>query len=929
MVTGSTHDVFLSYTSADRAATDPLLDALVAKGLTVFRDDRGLPPATEDLTANLRDALAASRLLVAWATPEWWERPACREELTIAACMAAAEGRAVLHRVVLVVPPGERAKVARDALPMFVRQSRVEAADNPVAVAEAVARRVSETSGPMGATAAPERPRWVGRRPTRYPRFVGREAELWATHAALMSAPAAALSSTPDHVTEAAQVHGLGGNGKTLLAAEYALRFERAWPGGVVWLDAAGSTPLRAQQSVLAALDRPSQPPGGDTAPGAAEWVAQRLREALGTQPLLWVVDDPPISPGDDLQAWRCPASNARTLLTTRIGPRVGFTAVTVGVLEEAPALTLIQRTSRWNDDETAAAKAIVDRLGGHPLAVDVAGALLARYDWLPSKLLARLAETGPLAAIEERLLAQGSRDALLNQLPTRHEPSVIRTLALSWETLAPSSQLVLRACASLAELDVPVALLEAAVGGDADEAIAQAVESGLASRVDGRLREEDPPCPALRVHGLVREMAAELWGDGLAVERMENLVETWMAEVIEPVAKQPWRHGEVRLALEHADVLGRRWKGGVGPLPILLATAFRRAGNFSRARLNDAAAVAARERQVGREHPDTLCALQSFAVTLRAQGDLTGARALEERALEAMTRLMGAEHPYTLGTLQNLALTIKEQGDLTGARALELRALEARTRLLGEEHPDTLATLNNLAVTLKLQGELPAARALEERAAEAMTQLLGAAHPDTLHALQNLAVTLKEQAQGDLTRARELEERVLEAMIRFLGPEHPDTLGMLHNLAGTLKAQGDLTGARRVYERVLDTQTSRLGAEHPDTLNTLQSLAGTLYRQSDVTGARTLYERALEAKTQCLGAEHPDTTMTRYNLVLTLLRLDPSAARLHISKLSELRARDPSGLSSIERQILARLDQLELTPALQHDVPTRSTGRP
>lgn len=43
---------------------------------------------------------------------------------------------------------------------------------------------------------------------------------------------------------------------------------------------------------------------------------------------------------------------------------------------------------------------------------------------------------------------------------------------------------------------------------------------------------------------------------------------------------------------------------------------------------------------------------------TLSAQGDLSGARERYERALAAYERILGPEHPDTLRTLQNLAVT-------------------------------------------------------------------------------------------------------------------------------------------------------------------------------------------------------------------------------------------------------------------------------
>jgi Tetratricopeptide repeat len=178
-------------------------------------------------------------------------------------------------------------------------------------------------------------------------------------------------------------------------------------------------------------------------------------------------------------------------------------------------------------------------------------------------------------------------------------------------------------------------------------------------------------------------------------------------------------------------------------------------------------------------------------------RGDYAGARKLQERVLEALGRLLGKEHPDTLTAMNNLAGTLKAQGDLAGARKFQEQVLEASVRLLDKEHPYTLTAMNNLAGTLKAQGDLAGARELEEQVLEAWGRLLGKEHPDTLAAMHNLAETL--DAQGDLVGARRFQEQVLEAWGRLPGKEYPRTLRAMHNLAQTLYAQGDLAGARKL----------------------------------------------------------------------------------------------------------------------------------
>jgi Tetratricopeptide repeat len=68
-------------------------------------------------------------------------------------------------------------------------------------------------------------------------------------------------------------------------------------------------------------------------------------------------------------------------------------------------------------------------------------------------------------------------------------------------------------------------------------------------------------------------------------------------------------------------------------------------------------------------------------------RGEYAGARKLQEQALEASVRLLGKEHPDTLTAMNNLAQTLKAQGEMAGARKLQEQVLEAMVRLLGKEH--------------------------------------------------------------------------------------------------------------------------------------------------------------------------------------------------------------------------------------------------
>jgi hypothetical protein len=59
------------------------------------------------------------------------------------------------------------------------------------------------------------------------------------------------------------------------------------------------------------------------------------------------------------------------------------------------------------------------------------------------------------------------------------------------------------------------------------------------------------------------------------------------------------------------------------------------------------------------------------IALVLQAEGDLAGARPFHERALAAREKALGAEHPDTAESLSNLALLLQAQDDLARAPPL------------------------------------------------------------------------------------------------------------------------------------------------------------------------------------------------------------------------------------------------------------------
>jgi hypothetical protein len=741
-------DVFVSHSHADNARIVPLVAALKKQGLKVWVDLERVGDG-ESITDSVTPGLAASKMLLAWYSESYVRSRACQWELT-AALIAGAHDQD--RRVLVLNPEADISHIQ----PLTLRDKIfLDAKRPPTFLAKHIAACAQKLTGRLDTLAPLAPPEWLGGgRRSSSQRFVGRLPDLWAVHSHLQASHAVMVSGAAAG-SDLALVQGLGGIGKSLLVEEYALRFGAAYPGGIVWLQGTGD--LGSQLGGLAlrlGLTIDGQPP---------EAVAGLVRRQMAglAKPYLWIVDDlPPLANAETVGQWRAPSGNGHTLITTR-STQLGALGKyhRLGILPPPETLALLTARQPPSVEEKPLAETIAERLGGHALALDVAGAAITHLGY---------------AGFLDRL-KNPSRDALAlasklaDALPGGHSPDIATTLLDSIDRLSPEGLLVLQTAALLAPAPIPTTLIDdvlaALPNGDADTG-----PLGRAAAAREALTETEPE--AVSVHmllshtirhhrpGPVAELRAAL------VARLSDWMNT---------AEDIRSHAGLQPVIAHVRTLTETVRGEDD------ANLAHWLGQYDRARGAYADAALSRRKQrdtlsavLGAEHPATLTSMNNLAEMLWAQGDLSGARALQEQVLAVQRGVLGAEHPDTLTSMNNLAATLWNQGDLSGARALEEHVLAVRRRVLGEEHPDTLISMNNLAETLRGQGDLSGARALQEQVLAVRRRVLGAEHPDTLRSMNNLAATL--QAQGHLAEAQALVDAALPVAERTLGAAHPLT---------------------------------------------------------------------------------------------------------------------------------------------------------
>ncbi|MEV7525395.1 tetratricopeptide repeat protein [Streptomyces sp. NPDC091371] len=732
--------------------------------------------------------------------------------------------------------------------------------------------------------------------PYRTTRFVGRTAELDRLDAAMTGHP-----GRPGGVLLQA-VHGLGGIGKSALAAHWA-----ATRAGAL-----GLTPIRwitADSAVgveqgLAALGRALQPAASKVM--TVEALVENAKEWLATHTGWLLVLDNVNDPADiaELLA-RAPAG--RFLVTSRLATvwHDATTVIRLDVLDPADSLALLTAiVTRGGRRDMAGADELCAELGHLPLAVEQAAAYLAQNPLLTPRSYLGLLRDDPAAML--RRGAVGVTDA---------ERTVARTWRVALDQIAerePLAAEVLRILAWYAPDEIPVGLLD-------DVAEPAELADAIGTLYAYSMVKVDADSRSLAVHRLVQSVARTPEADD--PNRTPDLVQEARsyatASLLAAVQRCQWQDPATwptgHTMLPHMDAVARhtppeadgtrtaRLLNHAGVFLVSQGLAARASAHLRRA-------LTHHERTLGPDHIDTVACRHNLADAYAEGGDLKRAVPLYERALEDAERTLGETHPLTLASRNNLAdahrtagstdlaLELFEQnvalGMLQGTDELSTLAavtnfaraqqaagnLDEAVRLLegnvdvcagelGEDHHLTLVTRHNLTAARLAAGLRLPTTALFEQDLHDMERVLGEDHPDTVLARGDLAHAYKEA--GDLGRAVPLFERTLSDMERVHGTDHGRTRAVRMALSLAYREAGDLAGARS------------LG--HPDTrgAGTRSADVGyALLKADDPQGAMPLLAQAYHESRERSGEEHRNTLSTRHNLAVAhLMGNDPGPA--------------------------------------------------
>jgi len=765
VTTDAKKDFFISFNRADRAWAEWVAWQLEEEGYTTLLQAWDFRPGGNFVLDMQRAAEGSERTLAVlspdflaseYTQPEWAAAfardPTGEQQTLVPVRVRECRPTGLLAQVVYVELVGilDEAE-ARTELLKGVRKGRAKPERAP--------------EFPAGARRSVEsRPRFPGALPrvwnvpvSRNPNFTGREDLLAALSSALSSGRPAALTQA---------VHGLGGVGKTQLAAEYAYRHSHLYDV-VWWVRSEEPAALASDYATLAARLGLAEADEADQ-----RLVSRAVRDWLGRNPRwLLVLDN--ARTRSEVREYLPQGSTGHVIITSRDRDWSGL-ASPLQVREmprDESVQFLLKRTSQHDSD---AADKLADALGDLPLALEQAGAYIdATAQTLPAYLEL-------FRQHHARLLARGATS-------TDYPDSVATTWDISFQEVrrqSPHSEPLINLLAFFAPDDIPLDII---VRG------AQHLPAPLKTALTDPITLDEALLPLRRYSLIERD------GNMISIHR---LVQTAVRDRLNEDDKKTWAAAAVKLVNEaypfdSDDV--RTWPDCSRLLP------------HASTATEHATALEVGARPVSR-------LLNQLGLYLIGRAQYSQAKVTLEQAIPLGEIIFGKQSEEVATYFNNLGNLHYNQKDFNTAKSYHERSMVIIEAIHGKDSIQAAIRACNLGTVLRHLGDLKGAQAYLERALAIFEASDDADPIKTADALNSLGLVLHDQ--GDPAGALAILERALKMYETAYGDEHPDIANCGRNIGWMLINRGNTAEARAHLERALKTFQTYLGEDHPRTVN-------------------------------------------------------------------------------------------------------------
>ena len=763
---------------------------------------------------------------------------------------------------------------------------------------------------------------WGREIPLRNTYFIGRDKELVEIRARLTSERPANEQSTFVIAQPVLPMYGLGGIGKTEIAAEYAYRYRAQYD--LCWWIRSDQEDLILNSLVNLGRQMELRDLRLDERDLAVELVKNALNRGEPYSNWLLIFDN---ASNSGMVANHIPCGPGHVIITSRdsqwrkalrveglevaefeLAETVEFLRKRVDALAVVTDEPDSQDTIAENEQREKDAKDLARELGNLPIAADHAAAYLN--------------QTGITVEAYIDLFRSNAQKLFAEEVDIPYPLAVATTWSISRQVISPEADALFLLLAFFApepiyeellfqpgKIQAPSEPLESVLNNSDKfrsakgelsrfslvkvnavrkviqvHRVVQAVTHGLLEREDpsaaGRMRQaaysllaaHDPNAPDRDDSEEAYERSRQhIIGSG-ALQSSDPLVRRLIINQV----RRLYHRGGFKESLNLGEAALEQWQEQFRhdeltlALAVEVGSALRRIGRWQEALTMNADTLSRLESDYPKEDEAYLICSRSYGIDLSILGQYAKALENDESLLPLYERVFGPEHLDTLQMRNNLAISLRCLGRFDEALAYDEGTLAVRERLVGPTDTGTLTSRFAVARDLRRLGRWEEALDIIRDVHEILEVKNVPWNQFRLLVAADFSVSLRRV--GSYQEALDEGEEALRRYEVVFGPEHRDTLRAAINLINDRRINNDLIGAQQLGVQTIGRLTKVIGPDHPNTVAARANLAIVKRSQGNPREARELNEHALNDFIHIFdGKRHPSPLVVMTNLASDL----------------------------------------------------------
>lgn len=302
------------------------------------------------------------------------------------------------------------------------------------------------------------------------------------------------------------------------------------------------------------------------------------------------------------------------------------------------------------------------------------------------------------------------------------------------------------------------------------------------------------------------------------------------------------------------------------------LAMRLRDSGEFQVASQLLKSVVRFNEAQLGLQHNKTAKSYSDLGLVSLDIGDSSIAKEFLEKALRLAERNFGKNHRITAVRYSNYSSVLINLGEYDLAQEYLEKAL-AFDRNKFENNPAAVAVrYNNLAQILSMKGENKKAKGFIEMAIEFNERHFGTNHPSTITNYSVFAGILHKL--GMYKVAKKHMERVVSYNEITFGKTSAITANSYSNLAAIIASLGEKVRARNLVNQSILSLENQFNIDHINLATHYSNSAAICYNMGNLAEAIRLQQKSLKLFESHYGRNHPETAHAYNNLAIGFTNL-------------------------------------------------------